>query len=98
MFLCTFVLIIRAALAWDAPQYPGFDRVWQSHFVGNEGSLPDHSHWVIREGDLGVNNEFQTYTKDTRNVQLSGGDTLQIVPWRDDNGPRAWTSGRIESN
>src|ERR1041384_3455859 len=41
-----------------------------------------------------TNNEVQDYTTSTRNLQLSGGGTLQVVPWN--NGGR-WTSGRIES-
>jgi hypothetical protein len=54
----------------------GFDLVWQSHFMSIEGSLLDDSHWVVREGDLGVNNEFQFYAQNTKNVQLSGSEIL----------------------
>ncbi|KAK7908932.1 secreted glucosidase [Apiospora marii] len=35
-------------------------------------------------------------TASNRNLQLSGGNTLQIVPWRG-GGTHGWTSGRIES-
>src|SRR5690606_10274699 len=44
--------------------------------------------------DISVNNELQQYTTSNRNLQNSGGETLQIVPWRDGDG---WTSARVES-
>jgi beta-glucanase (GH16 family) len=40
-----------------------------------------------------VNNEVESYATSTSNIQLSGGSTLQIVPW---NNNGQWTSGRIE--
>lgn len=41
------------------------------------------------------NNEQQTYTGSNHNLQLSGGGTVQLVPWRDQ--AAGWTSARIES-
>jgi hypothetical protein len=94
--------VVAAALsgvaqAWESPQYAGFNRIWQANFVGDGGSLPDGNLWNIVTGDLGVNAELQVYTSNARNVQRSGGETLQLVPWRDGGVPKGWTSGRIES-
>lgn len=83
--------------AWEAPSYSGYRKVWQDTFGGSSGSSPNGNNWNIQEGDLGVNNELQVYTRSSRNLQVSGGDTLQIVPWRDSSKPKGWTSGRIES-
>ncbi|ERT00568.1 endo-1,3(4)-beta-glucanase [Sporothrix schenckii 1099-18] len=82
------------AQAWNAPSYSGFNLVWQETFSGNSGTLPSTSTWNIITGNLGVNNELETYTDSTANLQLSGGNTLQIVPWESGG---QWTSGRIES-
>lgn len=80
--------------ALDAPSYDGYRLVWAETFPGPAGSLPNENNWNIVEGDLGHNNELQTYRRDSRNVQASGGNTLQLVPWQDGG---SWTSGRIES-
>ncbi|KAJ4245202.1 hypothetical protein NW762_014072 [Fusarium torreyae] len=85
------------SLAWDAPSYSGFTRVWQDNFAGSAGTLPDTSRWNIIEGYLNVNAELEVYTSSTRNVQRSGGNTLQLVPWRDSSAAQGWTSGRVES-
>jgi beta-glucanase (GH16 family) len=90
-------LFASLALAWDAPAYSGFNKVWQSSFPGTSGSLPDTGKWNIITGNLGVNAELETYTSSSRNVQVSGGNTLQLVPWRDSSVSGGWTSGRIES-
>ena len=90
-------LFTTVALGWEAPQYREFNRVWYEDFRGDEGVLPDSSKWNIIDADIGVNNELQIYKKNPRNVQLSGGETLQLVPWKDSTAPRGWTSGRVES-
>lgn len=82
------------AAAWDAPSYGGYTLQWQDNFAGSGGTLPNENNWNIINQKLNVNNELETYQRNTRNVQLSGGNTLQLVPWNDPNG---WTSGRIES-
>ncbi|KAF4126474.1 Glycosyl hydrolases family 16 [Geosmithia morbida] len=84
-------------LAWEAPAYGGLTRVWESNFAGAAGAAPSSGNWNIIEGDLGVNSELQIYTSSSKNVQCSGGDTLQLVPWRDSSAVKGWTSGRIES-
>ncbi|KAM0369862.1 hypothetical protein ACHAPY_010886 [Fusarium culmorum] len=92
-----FSLFSLGTVAWDAPNYSGFTKVWQDTFAGSGGTLPDTSRWNIITGYLNVNAELEVYTSSTRNVQRSGGDTLQLVPWRDASAQNGWTSGRIES-
>jgi hypothetical protein len=95
--LAAIAALSSVSQAWEAPQYSGFNRVWQDTFAGAGGSLPDQGNWNIINGDLGVNNELQIYTTSTRNVQRSGGETVQLVPFRDGSALRGWTSGRLES-
>lgn len=80
--------------AWNAPSYSGYSLVWSDTFTGPSASLPNENNWNIIDGNLGVNGELETYKRDTRHVQTSGGSTLQIVPWHDGG---SWTSGRLES-
>lgn len=87
-------LLSSPVSAWDAPTYPGYGLVWSDAFAGASGQLPNEGNWNIIDGNLGVNNELQTYKRNARQVQTSGGTTLQLVPWKDGG---AWTSGRIES-
>lgn len=95
--VAALLALAAGAQAWDAPQYDGFWRVWQDSFDGAAGATPDAGRWNTITGNLGVNNELQTYSASPRNVQLSGGSTLQLVPWRDGSAPQGWTSGRLES-
>ncbi|CAM1502635.1 Fc.00g074110.m01.CDS01 [Cosmosporella sp. VM-42] len=83
--------------AWDAPGYSGFNRVWQDNFSGSGGASPNGNNWNIITGYLNVNAELEVYTSSSRNLQLSGGQTLQIVPWKDSSQSGGWTSGRVES-
>ncbi|KAM0327136.1 hypothetical protein ACHAQA_006267 [Verticillium albo-atrum] len=82
------------ASAWTAPTYEGFNQLWAEEFTGSAGDRVNTKTWNYIT-DLNVNNELQTYTEDRRNVQISGGGTVQLVPWQDARGK--WTSGRIES-
>ncbi|CAG9951722.1 unnamed protein product [Clonostachys rosea f. rosea IK726] len=89
--------VIAAASLAQAIQPPalnGFKLTWGEDFKGAAGAPPDSTAWTIAL-DLQVNNELQTYTTSNKNLQLSGGETLQIVPVKGSNG--AWSSGRIES-
>ena len=97
MLLISLLLFLTGVTAWDAPTYNGFGRVWQDTFAGAGGSLPDTNNWNIVEGYLNVNAELEVYTRSTRNVQRSGGSTIQLVPWRDSSVFSGWTSGRVES-
>ncbi|KAL1874940.1 hypothetical protein VTK73DRAFT_10366 [Phialemonium thermophilum] len=91
------VLLAPLVAAFNAPGYSGLSLVWQDTFSGNGGTSPNGNNWNIITGNLGVNGELETYTSSTRNVQLSGGATLQLVPWRDSSVSGGWTSGRLES-
>ncbi|QPG96683.1 hypothetical protein C2857_004985 [Epichloe festucae Fl1] len=95
--LASVLALAASASAWGAPGYAGFNLRWQETFGGAGGSAPNTGNWNLIDGFLNVNDEWQTYTPSTRNVQLSGGNTLQIVPWRDSSARRGWTSGRLES-
>lgn len=101
MFSKAFILSVLAlagpSFAWNAPGYSGLNLVWQDNFAGSSGSSPDGGKWNIIQGYLNVNAELEVYTASNRNVQRSGGDTLQLVPWRDGSAQKGWTSGRIES-
>ncbi|KAL2121339.1 hypothetical protein VTJ04DRAFT_5366 [Mycothermus thermophilus] len=88
-------LLVPAISAWDAPYYDGWHLAWSDPFWGPAGTFPDEASWNILDINLHVNNELQTYRRDSRNVQISGGGTLQLVPWRDP--VFQWTSGRVES-
>ncbi|TDZ18927.1 Glucan endo-1,3-beta-glucosidase A1 [Colletotrichum orbiculare MAFF 240422] len=89
------LLLPTLVAAWDAPNYAGFTRLWQDTFAGAGGSGINQGNWNIIT-NLRVNNELQDYTTSRANMQLSGGSTLQIVPWRDAASGR-WTSARVES-
>lgn len=79
------------------PSYSGYNTVWYDAFPGAAGSSPNTNNWNIITGYLGVNNELETYTSSNLNVQISGGSTVQLVPWRDSSATYGWTSGRLES-
>lgn len=96
--LTALLVLVSVSSAWDSPNYAGYSRVWQETFAGAKGSSPNRGNWKIIDGSLGVNNELQTYTSKSRNVQLSGGSTLQLIPWRDGSAAHGWTSGRLEGN
>ncbi|KAK0636743.1 secreted glucosidase [Bombardia bombarda] len=83
--------------AWSPPSVAGYNLVWQDSFGGASGTLPNQNNWNILNTNLNVNNELETYRSSTRNVQTSGGGTLQLVPWRDSSVSGGWTSGRLES-
>lgn len=97
--LPTLALLSLATLttAWAPPAYSGFNTIWSSQFLYASGTLPNADTWNYITGNLNVNAEWETYTSSTRNIQCSGGETLQIVPWRDASTQYGWTSGRIES-
>ncbi|KAJ4386764.1 hypothetical protein N0V93_009662 [Gnomoniopsis smithogilvyi] len=83
--------------AWVPPTYSGFNSIWSSEFLYPAGQLPNSATWNIITGYLGVNAELEEYTSSSANVQCSGGQTLQLVPWKDSSTLYGWTSGRIES-
>jgi len=93
-----FPFAAKLTSAWNPPTYDGYRLAWSDDFSGaNSGQLPNQNTWNIRDGDLNVNNELETYRASPQNVQLTNGDTLQIVPWQNSSAKHGWTSGRIES-
>jgi len=93
-YLSLLPILGTSVSAWNAPSYDGYRLVWQDSFPGSSGSLPNEGNWNIITGNPGVNGEEETYQRDPRNVQTSGGNTLQIVPWHSGS---SWTSARLES-
>ncbi|EGO59368.1 hypothetical protein NEUTE1DRAFT_60704, partial [Neurospora tetrasperma FGSC 2508] len=83
--------------AWHPPTLQGYNLVWYDEFEGSPQTLPSASRWNIINGKLNVNNELETYTSSTKTIHVSGDHTLQIIPWRQQNGNGDWISGRIES-
>ncbi|KAL7940387.1 glycoside hydrolase family 16 protein [Trichoderma barbatum] len=95
--VATIIAVVRVSIAWAPPAYPGFNLIWNDAFTGTGGTSPNRANWNIITGYLGVNNELETYSSSTENVQLSGGSTLQLVPRQKSDTVGGWTSGRLES-
>ena len=94
---CLLFFLPSLACAWAPPAISGYNLVWSDSFAGQGGTSPSGSTWNIRNDNNVANNEWQDFRSSTRNVQLSGGNTLQIVPWRENATRMGWTSGRLES-
>ncbi|KAK0647101.1 putative endo-1,3(4)-beta-glucanase [Cercophora newfieldiana] len=90
-------LAISLAIAWEPPSYPSWTLLWSDSFAGPPGTLPNKTNWNIIDAFPDINHELQTYTPSPDNVQLTGGSTLQLIPRRNNDSARGWTSGRIES-
>jgi hypothetical protein len=92
---------IALALSWavigSAPPYEGYDIIWEDSFEGPAGSLPDTSNWIMQEWFKDLNGDWQTYTTNPENQQLTGQGSLLISPLRDSSATKGWTSGRLES-
>lgn len=88
------LLSASLAAATQIPKVNGMKAIWTETFEGCGGCEPKDD-WTIAL-DINTNNEHQKYTTSNTNIQLSGGDTLQLVPWKDERSG-AWTSGRIET-
>lgn len=95
-FSATSLLAASLSLvsAIHPPPISDLKLTWSESFSGCQGCYPDSDNWAVAV-NTAFNNEHQTYTTSNTNIQLSGGDTLQLVPWKTDEG---WTSGRIESH
>ncbi|OAA66640.1 secreted glucosidase [Niveomyces insectorum RCEF 264] len=94
LFAAALLPTLTVAIA--APLYDGLNVIWQDEFAGAAGTLPDARSWNVVAGNLNINGELETYEASNRNVQISGGGTLQLVPWKDGSGG-SWTSGRVET-
>ncbi|KAF7552357.1 hypothetical protein G7046_g7438 [Stylonectria norvegica] len=91
----SLLALIPLVSATYCPSINGMKIVWQETFIGCQGCSPNLKDWSIAL-DIDTNEEHQTYTSSNTNLQLSGGETLQIVPWKSPSGE--WTSGRIETH
>ncbi|KAI5456034.1 concanavalin A-like lectin/glucanase domain-containing protein [Mariannaea sp. PMI_226] len=89
--------LFSSVLALNPPSYSGFNLVWSDRFDGRADSRPSDDSWVIITGDHNFNNEWQTYTRNSRNLRMSGKGTLQLIPQADRFTSGGWTSARIES-
>lgn len=89
--------VLNFVASTHPPSYTGYTLLWDDGFEGTAGMLPNSSSWGVVVGNPGVNGELETYTSSNMNVQLSGGNTLQLIPWMDSSVPGGWTSGRVES-
>ncbi|KAH6842242.1 concanavalin A-like lectin/glucanase domain-containing protein [Chaetomium sp. MPI-CAGE-AT-0009] len=87
-------LLSSLVSATPAPVYPGFKTVWSDGFEGSAGATPNRDRWNIIT-DVRTNGEIQTYSTSNRNLQISGGGTVQLVPLKSKSGK--WTSARIET-
>ncbi|KAG8676771.1 hypothetical protein FPOAC2_02882 [Fusarium poae] len=93
-FLPVLAALASLASATTAPHRPGLKLLWKDEFTGCQGCTPKDDNWNTAL-NINSNNELQVYSTSNKNIQLSGGDTLQLVPWKDGKGE--WTSGRLES-
>lgn len=85
---------IPLSMAVQPPKVNGMKVTWKETFEGCGGCSPSDKVWDTAL-HIDTNGEMQDYTESNKNIQLSGGDTLQLVPRKDKKG--AWTSGRIET-
>ncbi len=86
--------IASAMIAWAPPSYGSYQLRWQDTFGGKSGSLPDEGNWNIKEGNPNKNGELEVYSRSNQNLQITGGNTVQLIPRRNGNG---WTSASLES-
>ncbi|KEY68250.1 hypothetical protein S7711_04781 [Stachybotrys chartarum IBT 7711] len=92
LFLAAMAAPLARAIL--APNVDGMKIVWSESFSGCAGCAPSSDEWNVAL-DVNTNNEIQDYSTSNANIQLSGGDTVQLVPLKDEAG--RWTSGRIET-
>ncbi|CAK7208759.1 hypothetical protein SBRCBS47491_000201 [Sporothrix bragantina] len=99
--LAATTLFSGLSTAIQPPTYPGYTITWKDDFTGPAGSAPNANYWRTITGYLNVNGEAEVYTASNNNLQLSGGNTLQLVPQKDPASSGAgagWTSARIETD
>jgi hypothetical protein len=83
----TILLALTFMMLVYPPLYSGYTLLWGDSFAGSAGTLPNSNTWNIMTRNLGVNGELETYTSLNTNVQLSGGNTLQLILWTDSSVP-----------
>ncbi|KAJ1335925.1 family 16 glycosylhydrolase [Microdochium nivale] len=118
-FLCDALSILALAavvattpstIQKTVPIKPGYSTQWHDSFNGPVGQLPDQKKWWLGSKDH-WNEEWQDYQGRSKNVRLSGSNTMQLIPWKEGgnncktNGEdpypirnhKCWSSGRVES-
>lgn len=103
IFLFSGCWVIRDSV--KRPPYSDYALVWSDEFNSPDGSSPDSSKWTY---DLGVggngwgNNELESYTKRTQNVQIKSGNLVITALKEDYADPkdgvlRHYTSARMKT-
>ena len=79
-------------------QYDEWELLWSDEFDSATTTVtaPNNDNWNIREGFLGLNSEFQTYTSSPDNVNVQDGK-LHLTAIRDSNAQVGYTSGRVNT-
>lgn len=86
--------------ATTPPSYSGYTLIWNDTFAGAAGTPPSANNWKTITGYLNQNSESEVYSSSTKNLQLSGGGSLQLIPIKDPGSTKpidGWTSGRVET-
>jgi beta-glucanase (GH16 family) len=87
----------------QSPPAKGFTVVWSDEFSGPDGSSPDSSKWAYDLGGNGWgNNELESYTNRTQNVQIKSGNLVITAVKEDYADPkdgvlRHFTSARVKT-
>ncbi|TEA08737.1 Glucan endo-1,3-beta-glucosidase A1 [Colletotrichum sidae] len=77
--------ILPLAYSIKPPAMDGMNIIWSETFKGNAGLLPESDTWGVALA-IDTNNELQTYTDSSRYLQISGGETIQLIPRKSANG------------
>lgn len=84
------------------PPPPSYVLTWSDEFSAANGSLPDSSKWVMETGGTGWgNNELETYTNRTKNVDIHDGKLMIIAAKETYTGTdgitKQYTSARLKT-
>jgi beta-glucanase (GH16 family) len=82
---------------WTVP--PTVTYLFDDEFNGAAGSAPDPTKWTYDLGPWPYNGEIETYTNNTKNVQLDGNGHLVITALHDNTGDptHPYTSARLKT-
>jgi beta-glucanase (GH16 family) len=100
-----FTLSCGGGATLQPPPPASYKLSWSDEFNGADGSSPDSAKWTYDTGVGGNgwgNNELETYTSRTKNVQVQGGNLVIAAVkenWADpsDGVMRNYTSARIKT-
>lgn len=102
MVLLASLIAVVAGARFSRPDSTIWKLAWSDEFNGANGSLPDSSKWSIETGgNGGGNEELQTYTNRTENVQQRNGYLVITARKESFRGPdkieRDYTSARLQT-